>query len=149
MSDAAIAGLIWLGVFAFMVIAELATVGLTAIWFAGGAICASIAGFLGLSWAWMLVIFMVSSLALLIIMRPLAKKKMMPKVTATNAESLIGQSYPLIQKAGPGHQAGQVRIGDVEWRVISEDGSEIPEGTVVEIRKIEGTKLIVGKGGAL
>ena len=35
MSDAAIAGLIWLGVFAFMVVAELATVGLTAIWFAG------------------------------------------------------------------------------------------------------------------
>ena len=136
MSDAAIAGLIWLGVFAFMVVAELATVGLTAIWFAGGAIFASIAGFLGL-------IFMATSLVLLIVMRPLARKMMMPKVTATNAESLIGQFYPLIQKAGPGHQTGQVKIGDVEWRVISEDGSEIPEGTVVEVRKIEGTKLIV------
>ena len=143
MSDAAIAGLIWLGVFAFMVVAELATVGLTAIWFAGGAIFASIAGFLGLGWPWMLVIFMATSLVLLIVMRPLAKKMMMPKLTATNAESLIGQFYPLIQKAGPGHQTGQVKIGDVEWRVISEDGSEIPEGAVVEVRKIEGTKLIV------
>ena len=143
MSDAAIAGLVWLAVFAFMIISEAATVGLTAIWFAGGALIASITGFIGLSWAWQIVIFMAVSIVFMIALRPLAKKRMMPKVTPTNADSLIGQFYPVLKTIGPGHDAGQIRIGDVEWRAVSEDGMIIPEGTVVVIRKIEGTKLIV------
>ena len=143
MSDAAIAGLIWLGVFAFMIVSEAVTVGLTAIWFAGGALIASISGFIGLNWAWQIIIFMVVSIMFMIALRPLAKKKMMPKITPTNADSLIGQFYPVLKTIGPGHDAGQIRIGDVEWRAVSEDGMIIPEGTVVVIRKIEGTKLIV------
>lgn len=143
MSDSAIAGLVWLGVFAFMILSEAATVGLTAIWFAGGALIASITGFLGVNWAWQLVVFMVVSIVFMIVLRPLAKKKMNPKVTPTNADSLIGQFYPVLTTVGPGHEAGQIRIGDVEWRAVSEDGMVIPEGTVVVIRKIEGTKLIV------
>ena len=143
MSDASIAGLVWLGIFAFMIVAEIVSVGLTAIWFAGGALVASIPAFLGVGIPWQLVIFMVVSLVLLIVLRPIAKKKMIPKVTATNAEGLSGEIYPAQKKIGPGHEAGQLRIGDVEWRAISEDGSEIGEGTQVVIRRIEGTKLVV------
>ncbi|MBR0145400.1 MAG: NfeD family protein [Eubacterium sp.] len=143
LSDSSVAGLIWLGIFAFMIVAEATSVGLTAIWFAGGALVSSVAGFLGADIVWQIVIFMVVSLALLIALRPLAKKRIMKHITPTNADSLIGQFYPALTKIGPGHETGQIRIGDVEWRVVSEDGSEIPEGTVVEIRRIEGTKLIV------
>jgi len=143
LSDAATAGLIWLGIFAFMIVAEIASVGLTAIWFAGGAVVASVAGFLGADVVWQIIIFMVVSLVLLIVLRPLAKKKMLKSVTPTNAESLIGQVYPVLSKIGPGHEAGQIRIGDVEWRAVSEDGREIPAGSEVVIRRIEGTKLIV------
>ncbi len=143
MNDASIAGLIWLGIFAFMIVAEISTVGMTAIWFAGGALVTSIASFCGVSITWQLIIFMVVSLLLLIVLRPLAKRKMMPTVVPTNAESLIGQIYPLIKAVGPGHEAGQLKIGDVEWRAVSEDGSCIDEGVVVEIKKIDGTKLVV------
>ena len=76
MSDASIAGLVWLGIFAFMIVAEIVSVGLTAIWFAGGALVASIPAFLGVGIPWQLVIFMVVSLVLLIVLRPIAKKKM-------------------------------------------------------------------------
>lgn len=143
MSDAAKAGLIWLGIFAFMIVAEVASVGLTAIWFAGGAVIASFAAFLGADVVWQIVIFMAVSLVLLVVLRPLAKRKMLKHITPTNAESLIGQIYPALSRIGPGHEAGQIRIGDVEWRAISEDGNVIPEGTAVIIRRIEGTKLIV------
>ena len=143
LSNAATAGLIWLGIFAFMIVAEIVSVGLTAIWFAGGAVVASVAGFLGADVVWQITIFMVVSLVLLIVLRPLAKKKMLKSVTPTNAESLIGQVYPVLSKIGPGNAAGQIRIGDVEWRAVSEDGHEIPEGSDVVIRRIEGTKLIV------
>ena len=143
MSDASKAGLIWLGVFAFMIVAEVSTVGLTAIWFAGGAVVASIAGFLGADLVWQIILFMVVSLVLLIVLRPLAKKKMLKHVTPTNVDSLIGQVYPVLSKIGPGHEAGQIKIGDVEWRAISEDGAEIPENTPVEILRVEGSKLVV------
>ena len=100
-------------------------------------------GLRAVRWAWQIVIFMAVSIVFMIALRPLAKKRMMPKVTPTNADSLIGQFYPVLKTIGPGHDAGQIRIGDVEWRAVSEDGMIIPEGTVVVIRKIEGTKLIV------
>ncbi|MCR4837488.1 MAG: NfeD family protein [Eubacterium sp.] len=143
MSDASKAGLIWLGIFAFMIVAEIASVGLTAIWFAGGAVVVSVAAFLGVDVVWQIIIFMVVSLVLLIVLRPLAKKKMLKHITPTNVESLIGQIYPVLSKIGPGHEAGQIKIGDVEWRAISEEGTEIPESTVVEILRIEGSKLVV------
>ena len=143
MSASAKAGLIWLGIFAFMIVAELTSVGLTAIWFAGGAVVASVAGFLGASVVWQIIIFMVVSLVLLIALRPLARKKMLKHLTPANVDRLLGEIYPAITKIGPGHETGQLKIGDVEWRAISEDGSEIPEGTVVMIRRLEGTKLVV------
>jgi membrane protein implicated in regulation of membrane protease activity len=36
-----------------------------------------------------------------------------------------------------------LKIGDVEWRAVSDDGSVIPEGTLVTIQRLEGTKLYV------
>ena len=143
MSDSAKAGLIWLGIFAFMIVAEITSVGLTAIWFAGGAVVASVAAFLGVDFVWQIIIFMVVSLVLLIVLRPLAKQKMLKHITPTNVESLIGQIYPVLSKIGPGREAGQIKIGDVEWRAISEDGSEIQESIIVEILRIEGSKLVV------
>ena len=104
---------------------------------------ASIAGFLGADLVWQIILFMVVSLVLLIVLRPLAKKKMLKHVTPTNVDSLIGQVYPVLSKIGPGHEAGQIKIGDVEWRAISEDGAEIPESTPVEILRVEGSKLVV------
>ena len=42
-----------------------------------------------------------------------------------------------------GAGTGMLKLGDVEWRAVSDDGSVIPEGTLVVIKKIEGTKLFV------
>ncbi|MBQ6538152.1 MAG: NfeD family protein [Eubacterium sp.] len=38
-----------------------------------------------------------------------------------------------------------IRLRDVEWIAKSEDGSVIPEGEMVDIKKIDGVKLIVAK----
>ena len=143
MSPEVIQGTIWVGIMALAIILEMITVDMTSIWFAGGALVSAIAGYCGANITVQIVIFMVCSALLLLALRPLAKKKLKVEVTPTNADELIGEVYPVMAKIGPGRSTGQLKIRDVEWRAISEDGAEIAEGTAVKILRIEGTKLVV------
>ena len=61
----------------------------------------------------------------------------------TNTDSLIGRTEKILTTVDNGAGTGMLKLGDVEWRAVSEDGSVIPEGTLVVIQKIEGTKLFV------
>ena len=143
MSPEVLDGTIWIGIMAIAILVEIMTVGMTSIWFAGGALVSSIAAFCGANVTVQIIIFMVVSVALLLAIRPLVKKKMKIETTATNAEEMIGECYTVLSEIGPGKEPGQIRIHDVEWRALSEDGSVIPAGTPVIVQRIEGTKLIV------
>ena len=64
----------------------------------------------------------------------------------TNANSLIGKKAVVIQEIDNLAQTGQVRINDIEWTARSvDDGVKIEKDTIVEIREIQGVKLIVRK----
>jgi membrane protein implicated in regulation of membrane protease activity len=143
MSPEAIAGTIWIGVFAFAIVVELMTVGLTSIWFAGGALISSIAAFCGAGVVVQIIIFMVVSVVLLLSLRPIMKKKVKIPISPTNADEMIGQIYTVLSDIGPGKDAGQIKVHDVEWRAVSENGIGIPAGHRVRVLRIEGTKLIV------
>lgn len=136
--------LIWLGVVALLLIIEAATVGLTTIWFAGGALVAAIASGLGAGQALQWILFIVVSLVLLIFTRPLAVRYMNKGVEKTNVNRLIGEKAVVIQDISNLEQTGQVRVGDVEWMARTEsDEVRIPEKAVVVIREVQGVKLIV------
>ena len=64
----------WLIAVIVFLVLEAATVALVSIWFAGGALLAMIAAALGAGTAVQLVVFFVSSCALLALMWPLARK---------------------------------------------------------------------------
>ena len=81
----------WLGILIVLVIIELATLGLTTIWFAGGALIAFIASLLGASIAVQVVLFLAVSVVLLFFTRPLAMKYVNKNRIKTNVDSLIGQ----------------------------------------------------------
>ena len=52
----------------------------------------------------------------------------------------------MIQEIDNLAQTGQVRINDIEWTARSmDDGVKIEKDTIVEIREIQGVKLIVRK----
>lgn len=68
--------ILWLGLVILLLIIEIATMGLTTIWFAGGAMVAFFSTFFGASVATQRTIFLVLSLALLVITRPMAVKYM-------------------------------------------------------------------------
>ena len=131
--------LAWLGILAILLVIEAITVGLTTVWFAGGALVACIVSWLGGG-----IVFFGVSVVLLIFTRPLAVRYMNKGVEKTNAESLLGKRAVVIQPINNLAQTGQVRINDIEWTARSADESvEIPAGAVVEIKEIRGVKLIV------
>lgn len=137
---------IWLAVLAVLLIVEAITAGLTTIWFAGGALAAAVASYLGAGAFVQWILFLCVSLVLLIFTRPLAVKYMNRGVAKTNVNSLIGQKAVVIQEIDNLAQTGQVRISDIEWMArTSLDGDKIPEETIVIIKEIQGVKLIVEK----
>ena len=136
--------LVWLGILAILLVIEAITVGLTTVWFAGGALIACIASWLGFGIVVQLLLFFGVSVVLLIFTRPLAVRYMNKGVEKTNAESLLGKRAVVIQQINNLAQTGQVRINDIEWTARTADDSiQIPAGAVVEIEEIRGVKLIV------
>ena len=138
--------LMWLIVLAVFLVIEAITVGLTTIWFAGGALAAAIAAGIGMGIMPQLLLFFCVSLVLLFFTRPAALKLMRKDTEKTNVEGLLGKKAVVIQKINNLAQTGQVRINDIEWMArTSDDSMTIPVGTVVVIKEIRGVKLIVEK----
>lgn len=134
----------WLGLVAVLLVIEAVTVGLTTIWFAGGALVAAIASWAGAGQPVQWILFLAVSLVLLIFTRPLAVRYMNRDVEQTNVGRLIGEKAVVIQKIDNLAQTGQIRINDVEWMARTEsDKIRIPENAVVVIREVQGVKLIV------
>ena len=142
--DIAMGPLIWLGIVALFLVIEAATVGLTTIWFAGGALIAAIAAWIGAGEAVQWILFIAVSLVLLIFTRPVAVRYMNKDVEKTNVERLMGQKAVVVQEIDNLNQTGLIRVGDVEWMARTKsDDVQIPEKAVVVIKEVQGVKLIV------
>jgi membrane protein implicated in regulation of membrane protease activity len=136
--------IIWLILVVVLLAVEAATLGLTTIWFAGGAVAAFIAACLGLGVLTQLIIFVALSCVLLVVTRPLAVRYMKKDHTRTNADSLVGQSALVTKTIDNLAQCGEVMIADVGWIARNTvDDSVIPAGSKVKICAIEGVKLMV------
>ena len=67
-------GTFWLALIIIFIVIEIATVALTSIWLAGGALAAFILSFIGVDLSWQIVAFFVVSVILMVFTRPFAKK---------------------------------------------------------------------------
>ncbi|HBN55992.1 MAG TPA: NfeD family protein [Lachnospiraceae bacterium] len=135
---------IWLAVLVALVVIELLTMGLTTIWFAGGALVATVASLLGAPFAVQVILFLVASGLLLYFTRPLAVKYFNKDRIRTNAESLVGRQAIVISEIDNLQGIGQVNVGGMEWSARTRvDGEKLPVGTVATILAINGVKLIV------
>lgn len=135
---------IWLIIFVVCIVIEIVTMGLTTIWFAGGALVAAIGAAVGAPLWLQIVLFIVASLVLLYFTRPIAVKYFNKDRVKTNAESLVGQQAIVISEVDNLQGIGQVTVGGQEWtaRTVKE-GITLPVGSVVIIRAINGVKLMV------
>ena len=133
----------WLAVFVLLIVIELATMGLTTIWFAGGAVAGFIASMLGANVVIQAVVFFVVSIVLLIFTRPFAVRYINSNKTKTNIDGLIGQEALVLEEINNIRETGCARLEGKEWTARSVDDSVIPADTVVIVERIEGVKLIV------
>ena len=133
----------WLAVFVLLIVIELATMGLTTIWFAGGAVAGFIASMLGANVVIQAVVFFVVSIVLLIFTRPYAVRYINSNKTKTNIDGLIGQEALVLEEINNIRETGCARLEGKEWTARSVDDSVIPADTVVIVERIEGVKLIV------
>ena len=135
--------IIWLAALVILLLAEALTLGLTTLWFAGGALIALIAALVGANVWVQLGIFLAVSLLLLIFTRPAALRYMNKSTLKTNVDSLTGEVGVVSERIDNLEATGKVKLNDVLWTARSEDGTVIEEGAVVEISRVEGVKLIV------
>lgn len=138
--------LIWLGLFIILIVIELITVGLTTIWFAGGALATMLTAIFGAGPLIQILVFLVISCVLLVFTRPWAVKHLNRKRVKTNYESEIGRIIKLTEKVDNLNQTGKSTVNGQEWTVRSKDDREILEaGALAKVVAVSGVKLIVEK----
>ena len=122
----------WLVLMVVLLVIELITVGLTCIWFAGGALQA--------------VVFLAVSLLMLYFTRPWAMKYIQPKKVRTNYEEALGKDVRVIERVDNLKGTGKAMYNGMEWTARSEKEEVTfePEDSA-EVTGIEGVKLILRK----
>ena len=134
----------WLAIFVILLIIEIVTMGLTTIWFAAGALAAMAAGLIGFETGIQILVFLVVSVLLLVLTRPIAVKYFNQERQKTNAESLIGQQALVLEDIDTLQAAGLVEVRGQEWSAkTDEPNGKIAKNKVVVIEGIQGVKLIV------
>lgn len=137
------AALFWLAAVIIFCCVEAATVGLVSMWFAGGSLAALIAASLGAPFWLQITLFVVVSGVLIALLRPLIRKVILPKKTATNADRHIGQVALVTEEIDNLREAGAVKLDGVVWSARSLSNQVIPVGTAIHVRSIQGVKVIV------
>ena len=135
--------IVWLVLMLLFLGTEAATVGLTSIWFAVGALAAMIAAALGAGTILEIVLFSMVSLVCLLLVRPLAKNHVNSKVQHTNADRIIGEKAVVTEEIDNLKGTGAVSVSGRIWTARSDTEGVIPRDTPVRILRIEGVKVFV------
>jgi membrane protein implicated in regulation of membrane protease activity len=138
-----LATILWLVLLVVFLIVEASTVTLVSIWFAAGSLAALLAALFGAKLWLQVTLFLVVAVLSLIALRPLFRKFIRPKLTATNVDSVIGSTGLVTASVDNVTAAGQVKLGAMEWTARSTSGEPIPVGTLVKVDRIEGVKVFV------
>lgn len=134
----------WIALILILVAIEIGTVGLTAIWFAGGALAGLIAQLAGLNSYVQVILFIIVSAVLLCFTRPWALKYFKPRLVKTNYETVVGEKVCLIENVDNRKGTGTAVYKGQEWTARAyEDGKVYEAGMIVQVKEIRGVTLYV------
>jgi len=137
--------IVWVVVFFVAVIIESLEPQLVSLWFAGGALVALLfATLFQVNIIWQFLLFMGTSVLLLILTRPFVKTVTTRPTIPTNADALINTEI-LVQKGFGPKQFGMGFHGDVRWKLVGDGDVSFKAGDYAIIKSINGNKLTVGK----
>ena len=135
---------LWIGVLVAAIVIEAMTMGLTSIWFSGGALAAMIVELLNGSVSIQVMVFLIISLILLFYTRPIAVKHFNQKREKTNLDSVIGKAAVVTIPIHNLKGTGQVMLDGKEWTARSIDSSiQFDKDVLVKVVSIRGVKLMV------
>ncbi|MBQ9934903.1 MAG: NfeD family protein [Lachnospiraceae bacterium] len=137
--------IIWLVIAAILIVSEIVSLGLTTIWFAGGAIVAAVLAHFGAHWIVQILVFAIVSFVLLVLTRPIAQKHLMKDMEKTNIDGLIGVTGLVTETIDNTKAEGVVVLDGKEWTARSVSGEIIEKDSKVKVDSISGVKLMVTK----
>ena len=135
----------WGALFIAFVIAEIATVAYVSVWFAVASLVSFVLALCDVSLKVQFIVFVVTSVAVFLITRPLVSKLSKGKIVPTNADALIGKEGIVRVEVDNLKSQGRVYVNGLEWAAKSFDGSVIEKDEKVIICSIEGASLIIRK----
>jgi len=135
--------IVWSCITILAIFIEIITPQLISLWFIGGGIVAIILSLInGISWIWQLIAFILTSTLLLVFIRPIVAKVLkIGKESRSNIDEFISKKVRMLSEANFDNM-GTAKINGVIWNVVSIDDNPLKEGTIVEIVKVSGNKLI-------
>jgi membrane protein implicated in regulation of membrane protease activity len=136
------AWLIWLIVAVALAGAEAISLDLVLIMLAGGAVVGSASALVGLPPALQIVLAIAGALALLLVVRPVAKRHLTPGDTRTGTEALIGCEAIVLSRVDA--NGGRVRLRGAEWSARALNEHQVIEvGASVQVVQISGATALV------
>lgn len=138
---------IWLGILIAAFVTEISTAALVAVWFMPGAVAGLILAAVNSPiWVQVLVFVIISAVSLLLSKTIFKRYIRKTPVSQTNSDSLIGETGIVTEEIDNIEGRGLVKIKSQIWTARSADPEiKIDAGSLVEIKSIEGVKLICTK----
>ncbi len=133
----------WLIASGIFFVGEIITVGFLLFWFGVAGLITMVVSFFTSNIIIQSVVFLVTSVILILSTKPFVKKFVNKETIVTNVNSLIGKKAIVIQEINNLQGTGQIKISGEIWSAQNETDSIISENQEVEIIKVEGVKLIV------
>ena len=140
--------IIWLIVTIVLSVIEIFTMGLVTIWFAAGAAVALLLSLIDAPVAIQVVAFLVVSIAVLVLVRPIAQSHFNNRIKKTNIDAIIGRKLIAKTDIDNLHGTGKVDMDGSTWLAASSvDNIVISAGEEVVVKEVRGVKLIVEREG--
>jgi membrane protein implicated in regulation of membrane protease activity len=134
----------WIGAAFVLGTIEVATVDFTFLMFAVGALAGAGAAALGLTWWVCAIVFVVVSVGMLLLVRPLLLSHMQARGSGkplTGAQALVGKRAETVTAVDA--DGGRVKLDGQVWTARTQDGSLIGRGIDVRVTAIDGATAII------
>lgn len=139
------AWLLWLIAAGLFAGGEMLTLDLVLLMFAGGALGGMGVALAGGAVAFQLLAFIAVSLALLAVVRPIAKRHLTERtpLQLDGVDGLVGRTATVTRAVDAA--GGRIRLGSDEWSARTQyEGEAFAVGTTVRILQIDGATAVVG-----
>ena len=140
------AWVLWLIAAGLFAAGEVASLDLVLLMFAGGALGGTAAALLALDVPFQLLAFVVVSVALLTVVRPIARRHLVESTPATaiGARTVIGRTAKVSRAVD--RDGGRIKLGADEWTARTQhSGEAFAVGETVRILEIDGATAVVGE----